>query len=139
MDPLDKAILGSLYLGSLDPHVAALDLLRSRLPMPREISRAWIMKRTSNMTETFVLSSNIPCLTPPEQSSIARMFHSIPMFGLSSGMSFSICTMFFQTKYHQMVLLDIQVQLSILDLSSIITNSYYTQDWSINYVWKQRN
>lgn len=37
MDPFDKAILGSLYLSSLDPHVAALDLIRSRLPLPREI------------------------------------------------------------------------------------------------------
>jgi FAD synthetase len=44
MDPLDKAILGSLYLGSLDPHVAALDLLRSRLPMPREIYNERIQK-----------------------------------------------------------------------------------------------
>jgi FAD synthetase len=44
MDPLDKAILGSLYLSSLDPHVAALDLLRSRLPMPREIYNERIQK-----------------------------------------------------------------------------------------------
>jgi FAD synthetase len=44
MDPLDKAILGSLYLGSLDPHVAALDLLRSRLPLPREIYNERIQK-----------------------------------------------------------------------------------------------
>src|SRR5262245_39293657 len=37
MDPLDKAILGSLYLCRLDSHISALDLLRSRLPLPREI------------------------------------------------------------------------------------------------------
>lgn len=37
MDPLDKAILGSFYLSSLDPSVAALDRLRARLPLPREI------------------------------------------------------------------------------------------------------
>jgi FAD synthetase len=44
MDPFDKAILGSLYLSSLDPHVAALDLLRSRLPLPREIYNEKIQK-----------------------------------------------------------------------------------------------
>jgi FAD synthetase len=44
MDPLDKTILGSLYLSSLDPHVAALDLLRSRLPLPREIYNERIRK-----------------------------------------------------------------------------------------------
>jgi FAD synthetase len=37
MDPLDKAILGSFYVSSLDPSVAALDRLRARLPLPREI------------------------------------------------------------------------------------------------------
>lgn len=37
MDPLDKAILGSLYLCSLDPRVTALDRLSSRLPLPRKI------------------------------------------------------------------------------------------------------
>jgi FAD synthetase len=37
MDPLDKAILGSFYLSSLDPSVASLDRLRSRLPLPKEI------------------------------------------------------------------------------------------------------
>ena len=44
MDPFDKAILGSLYLSSLDQHVAALDLLRSRLPLPREIYNEKIQK-----------------------------------------------------------------------------------------------
>ena len=44
MDPLDKAILGSLYLCSLDSHASALDLLRSRLPLPREIYNQKIQK-----------------------------------------------------------------------------------------------
>jgi len=37
MDPLDKAILGSLYLSSLDPTIAALDRLRSRTPLTLEV------------------------------------------------------------------------------------------------------
>jgi len=37
MDPLDKAILGSLYLSSLDPNIAALDRLRSRTPLTLEV------------------------------------------------------------------------------------------------------
>jgi len=44
MDPLDKAILGSFYLSSLDPSVASLDRLRSRLPLPREIYNEKIQK-----------------------------------------------------------------------------------------------
>jgi FAD synthetase len=44
MDPLDKAILGSFYLSSLDPRVAALDRLNSRLPLPREIYDEKIQK-----------------------------------------------------------------------------------------------
>ena len=44
MDPLDKAILGSLYLCSLDSQVSALHLLRSRLPLPREIYNEKIQK-----------------------------------------------------------------------------------------------
>jgi FAD synthetase len=44
MDPLDKAILGSFYLSSLDPSVASLDRLRSRLPLPKEIYNAKIQK-----------------------------------------------------------------------------------------------
>ena len=44
MDPLDKAILGSFYISSLDPRVAALDRLRSRLPLPREIYNEKIQK-----------------------------------------------------------------------------------------------
>ena len=44
MDPLDKAILGSFYLSSLDPSVASLDRLRSRLPLPREIYTEKIQK-----------------------------------------------------------------------------------------------
>lgn len=44
MDPFDKAILGSLYLCNLDSHVAALDLFRSRLPLPREIYNEKIQK-----------------------------------------------------------------------------------------------
>jgi len=44
MDPLDKAILGSFYITSLDPRVAALDRLRSRLPLPREIYNEKIQK-----------------------------------------------------------------------------------------------
>lgn len=44
MDPLDKAILGSLYLYSLDSHASALDLLRSRLPLPQEIYNEKIQK-----------------------------------------------------------------------------------------------
>jgi cytidyltransferase-like protein len=37
MDPLDKAILGSLYLSSLDPTIAALDRLRSQSPLTLEV------------------------------------------------------------------------------------------------------
>lgn len=37
MDPLDKAILGSLYLSSLDPTIAALDRLRSHTPLTLEV------------------------------------------------------------------------------------------------------
>lgn len=37
MDPLDKAILGSLYLSSLDPNIAALDRLRSHTPLTLEV------------------------------------------------------------------------------------------------------
>ena len=44
MDPLDKAILESFYLSSLDPSVASLDRLRSRLPLPREIYNEKIQK-----------------------------------------------------------------------------------------------
>ena len=44
MDPLDKAILGSFYLSSLDPGVAPLDRLRSRLPLPKEIYNEKIQK-----------------------------------------------------------------------------------------------
>ena len=44
MDPLDKAILGSFYLSSLDPSVASIDRLRSRLPLPREIYNEKIQK-----------------------------------------------------------------------------------------------
>jgi cytidyltransferase-like protein len=44
MDPLDKAILGSLYLCSLDSNASALDLLRSHLPLPREIYNQKIQK-----------------------------------------------------------------------------------------------
>ena len=44
MDPFDKAILGSLYLSGLDSHVAALDLLRSRLPLPGELYNEKIQK-----------------------------------------------------------------------------------------------
>jgi FAD synthetase len=44
MDPLDKAILGSFYLSSLDPSVASLDRLRSRLPLPKEIYNEKVQK-----------------------------------------------------------------------------------------------
>jgi FAD synthetase len=44
MDPLDKAILGSFYLSNLDPSVASLDRLRSRLPLPKEIYNEKIQK-----------------------------------------------------------------------------------------------
>jgi FAD synthetase len=44
MDPLDKAILGSLYLCNLDSQVSALELLRYRLPLPREIYNEKIQK-----------------------------------------------------------------------------------------------
>ena len=44
MDPLDKAILESFYLSSLDPSVASLDRLRSRLPLPKEIYNEKIQK-----------------------------------------------------------------------------------------------
>ena len=44
MDPLDKAILESFYLSSLDPSVASLDRLRSRLPLPKEIYNVLIQK-----------------------------------------------------------------------------------------------
>lgn len=37
MDPLDKAILGSLYLSSLDPTIAALDRLRSQSPLTLKV------------------------------------------------------------------------------------------------------
>jgi len=37
MDPLDKAILGSLYLSSLDPNIAALDRLRSHTHLTLEV------------------------------------------------------------------------------------------------------
>ncbi|HET7147577.1 MAG TPA: adenylyltransferase/cytidyltransferase family protein [Candidatus Nitrosopolaris sp.] len=37
MDALDKAILGSFYLTSLESNVDALDRLRSRLPLPTDI------------------------------------------------------------------------------------------------------
>lgn len=44
MDPFDKAILGPLYLSSLNPRIAALDLLRSRLHLPQEIFNEKIQK-----------------------------------------------------------------------------------------------
>lgn len=44
MDPLDKAILESFYLSSLDPSVASLDRLRSRLPLPKEFYNEKIQK-----------------------------------------------------------------------------------------------
>ena len=44
MDPLDKAILGSFYLSSLEPSVASLDRSTSRLPLPKEIYNAKIQK-----------------------------------------------------------------------------------------------
>ena len=60
MDPLDKAILGSFYLSSLDPSVAALDRLRSRLPLPREIYNEKIQKLVDL---GFVEKSHMPKLT----------------------------------------------------------------------------
>jgi len=60
MDPLDKAILGSFYLSSLDPSVAALDRLRSRLPLPREIYNEKIQKLVDL---GFVEKSDMPKLT----------------------------------------------------------------------------
>ncbi|PWU79538.1 MAG: cytidyltransferase [Candidatus Nitrosopolaris wilkensis] len=60
MDPLDKAILGSFYLSSLDPSVAALDRLRSRLPLPREI---YIEKIQKLVDLGFVEKSDMPSLT----------------------------------------------------------------------------
>ncbi|MDQ6668770.1 MAG: FAD synthase [Thermoproteota archaeon] len=60
MEPLDKAILGSFYLSSLDPSVAALDRLRSRLPLPREIYNEKIQKLVDL---GFVEKSDKPKLT----------------------------------------------------------------------------
>jgi FAD synthetase len=60
MDPLDKAILGSFYLSSLDPSVAALDRLRSRLPLPSEI---YIEKIQKLVDLGFVEKSDMPRLT----------------------------------------------------------------------------
>jgi cytidyltransferase-like protein len=44
MDPLDKAVLASLYLSNIDPNVAALERLRYRLPLPEEIYKGRIGK-----------------------------------------------------------------------------------------------
>src|SRR5437867_2377998 len=44
MDPLDKAVLASLYLSNLDPNVAALERLRYRLPLPEAIYKGRIQK-----------------------------------------------------------------------------------------------
>ena len=60
MDPLDKAILGSFYLSSLDPSIASLDRLRSRLPLPREIYNEKIQKLVDL---GFVEKSDMPKLT----------------------------------------------------------------------------
>ncbi len=44
MDPLDKAILASLYLSSLEPEISALDRITSRMPIAREIYKLKIQQ-----------------------------------------------------------------------------------------------
>jgi FAD synthetase len=44
MDPMDKAILTSLYLYLLDPEISAFERMNSRLPLAREIYEAQIKR-----------------------------------------------------------------------------------------------
>jgi FAD synthetase len=46
MDPLDKAILASLYVSKLDPKIPAFDRIKSRLPIGQEIYRFKIQELT---------------------------------------------------------------------------------------------
>jgi FAD synthetase len=40
MDPLDKAILASLYVSTLDPHLSPFDRIKERLPIGKEFYRS---------------------------------------------------------------------------------------------------
>ena len=44
MDPLDKAILASLYISSLEPEISAIDRITSRMPIAREIYKSKIQQ-----------------------------------------------------------------------------------------------
>ena len=44
MDPLDKAILASLYISNLEPEISALDRITSRMPIAREIYKSKIQQ-----------------------------------------------------------------------------------------------
>src|SRR6476620_2828064 len=46
MDPMDKAILTSLYLYMMDPEISAFERMNSRLPLAREIYEAQINRLT---------------------------------------------------------------------------------------------
>src|SRR5919112_840834 len=40
MDPLDKAILASLYISTLEPQVSSYDRIKDRLPIGKELYRS---------------------------------------------------------------------------------------------------
>jgi FAD synthetase len=44
MDPVDKAILASLYISSLEPEISALDRITSRMPIAGEIYKSKIQR-----------------------------------------------------------------------------------------------
>jgi FAD synthetase len=44
MDPVDKAILASLYITSLEPEISALDRITSRMPIAGEIYKSKIQR-----------------------------------------------------------------------------------------------
>jgi FAD synthetase len=46
MDPMDKAILTSLYLSMMDPEISAFERMNSRLPLERETYEAQIKRLT---------------------------------------------------------------------------------------------
>src|SRR5881296_1407486 len=56
MDPLDKAVLASLYSSALDPSVPAYDRLKTRLPLGQELYNA----RVSHLVKMGLIEKSDP-------------------------------------------------------------------------------
>jgi cytidyltransferase-like protein len=59
MDPVDKAILASLYVGSLEPSIPPYERIRARLP----VSRAFFEERVRHLAEKGFIEKNNTKLT----------------------------------------------------------------------------